>query len=89
MPTRPKLRSLGDRVRYDGREHTVAALHGTSVRLVDDSQGATVVLLGHLLASEGFAVLGTALSRPPMPEPGRWRACRKKRCSGPSGGAGT
>jgi len=70
MPARPKLLSLGDRVRYDGREHTVAALHGTSVRLVDDAQAASVVLLGHLLASEGFAVLGTALSRPPLPEAG-------------------
>ncbi|MDX5575792.1 Mu transposase C-terminal domain-containing protein [Streptomyces sp. ID01-9D] len=70
MPTRPKLLSLGDRVRYDGREHAVAALHGTSVRLVDDAQAASVVLLGHLLASEGFAVLGIALSRPPLPEAG-------------------
>lgn len=70
MPTRPKLLSLGDRVRYDGREHAVAALQGTSVRLVDDAQAASVVLLGHLLASEGFAVLGTALSRPPLPEAG-------------------
>ncbi len=33
MPARPRLLSLGDRVRYDGREHTIAALHGTSVRL--------------------------------------------------------
>ncbi|MFD8211478.1 Mu transposase C-terminal domain-containing protein [Streptomyces sp. NPDC059695] len=70
MPTRPKLLSLGDRVRFDGREHTVAALHGTSVRLIDDAQAASVVLLGHLLVSEGFAVLGTALSRPPLPEAG-------------------
>ncbi|MDX3544698.1 Mu transposase C-terminal domain-containing protein [Streptomyces europaeiscabiei] len=70
MPARPKVLSLGDRVRYAGREHTVAALHGTSVRLVDDAQAASVVLLGHLLASEGFAVLGTSLSRPPLPEAG-------------------
>ncbi|MFE0726889.1 Mu transposase C-terminal domain-containing protein [Streptomyces antibioticus] len=70
MPVRPRLLSLGDRVRYDGREHTVAALHGTSVRLVDDAQAAGVVLLGHLLASEGFTVLSTALSRPPLPEAG-------------------
>ncbi|TQE15645.1 integrase [Streptomyces ipomoeae] len=70
MPTRPRLLSLGDRVRYDGREHTVAALHGSSVRLVDDAQAASVVLLGHLLASEGFTVLSTALSRPPLPEAG-------------------
>ncbi|WP_342456392.1 hypothetical protein [Streptomyces coeruleorubidus] len=70
MPTRPRLLSLGDRVHYDGREHTVAALHGTSVRLVDDAQAASVVLLGHLLASEGFAVLSTGPARPPLPEEG-------------------
>ncbi|WP_256362232.1 hypothetical protein [Streptomyces sp. TRM70350] len=62
MPTRPRLLSLGDRVRYDGREHTVAALHGTSVRLADDAQAASVVLLGHMLASEGFTVLSTSLT---------------------------
>ncbi|MER7983069.1 hypothetical protein [Streptomyces sp. NPDC095817] len=50
MPTRPRLLSLGGRVRFDGREHTVAALHGTSVRQVEDAQAASVVLLGHLLA---------------------------------------
>ncbi|MFG2672657.1 Mu transposase C-terminal domain-containing protein [Streptomyces sp. NPDC048445] len=46
------------------------ALHGTAVRLVDDAQAASVVLLGHLLASEGFAVLGTGPSRPPLPQEG-------------------
>ncbi|GGV75424.1 hypothetical protein [Streptomyces massasporeus] len=70
MPARPRLLSLGDRVRYEGREHSVVALHGTAVRLVDDAQAASVVLLGHLLASEGFAVLGTGPSRPPLPEEG-------------------
>lgn len=70
MPTRPRLLSLGDRVRYDGREHTVAALYGTSVRLVDDAQAAGVVLLGHLLASDGFAVLSTGPVRPPLPAEG-------------------
>ncbi|MEU3491228.1 hypothetical protein [Streptomyces massasporeus] len=67
MPTRPRLLSLGDRIRYDGREQTVASLHGTSVRLVDDAQATSVVLLGHLLASDGFTVLSTSLSRPPLP----------------------
>lgn len=71
MPARPMLLSLGDRVRYDGREHTVAALHGTSVRLVDDAQAPAVVLLGHLLASDGFAVVSNVgPSRPPLPQEG-------------------
>jgi transposase InsO family protein len=65
------LLSLGDRVRYDGREHTVAALHGTSVRLVDDAQAPSVVLLGHLLSSEGFVVVSSVgPHRPPLPEEG-------------------
>ncbi|MFI2226503.1 hypothetical protein [Streptomyces fradiae] len=70
MPALPQLPSLGDRVRYDGREHTVAALHGTSVRLVDDALAASVVLLGNLLAAEGFTVLSSAPSRPPLPDAG-------------------
>ncbi|MGJ5805964.1 Mu transposase C-terminal domain-containing protein [Streptomyces europaeiscabiei] len=71
MPGRPMLLSLGDRVRYDGREHTIAALHGTSVRLVDDDQAPSVVLLGHLLASDGFAVVSSVgPGRPPLPEEG-------------------
>ncbi|MFE6749979.1 Mu transposase C-terminal domain-containing protein [Kitasatospora purpeofusca] len=70
MAARPQLLSLGDRVRYDGRVHTVAALHGTSVRLVDDAQAISVVLLGHLLATRDFAVLSAAPSRPPLPEAG-------------------
>ncbi|GGM03893.1 transposase [Streptomyces fumigatiscleroticus] len=70
MPMRPRLLSVGDRVRFDEREHTVAALSGSSVRLVDDARAASVVLLGHLLASDGFAVLSTGLERPPLPESG-------------------
>jgi hypothetical protein len=83
VPARPQLLSLGDRVRYDGREHTVAALHGTSVRLVDDAQAPpNVLLLGHLLASEGFAVLGSASNRPPMPDAGALEGCPRRRWSG-------
>ncbi len=48
----------------------MAALSGSSVRLVDDAPAASVVLLGHLLAADGFEVLSTGLERPPLPEPG-------------------
>lgn len=64
MPSNTRLLSVGDRVRFDGREHTVAALSGSSVRLVDDVQEACVVLLAHLLVSAGFAVLSAGLARP-------------------------
>ncbi len=89
MLSRPRLLSLGDRVRYDGREHTVVALHGTSVRLVDDAQAASVVLLGHLLASEGFSVLTPNRFARRCRRKAYWRACPRRPWSGSSGGAGT
>jgi hypothetical protein len=48
----------GDQVVFDGTEHTVAGLAGTSVRLVSASGGHSVVLLSHLLASPGFELVG-------------------------------
>lgn len=45
MPMRPRLLRAGDQVTFDGRLHTVAALEGTAVRLVDEAQSASVVLL--------------------------------------------
>ncbi|WP_244205346.1 hypothetical protein [Streptomyces bobili] len=36
MPSRPRLLRAGDGFRFDGRLHTVAALEGTAVRLVDE-----------------------------------------------------
>lgn len=45
---------VGDRVRMDDRLHTVVGLSGTTVRLLDEAGAASLVLLPHLLASEGF-----------------------------------
>jgi hypothetical protein len=56
---RPVLR-LGDRVSFDGDEHLVAGLAGTSVRLRADSGTEQVVLAGHVLAAPDFAVLEAA-----------------------------
>jgi hypothetical protein len=47
-------------VLFDGVEHQVVALDSTLVRLVDTDGMPSVVLLGHLLASPGFAILGAA-----------------------------
>ena len=47
---------IGDRVRFDGGEHQVAALDGTLVRLAGDV-GAQVVLLSHLVAAADFELL--------------------------------
>ncbi|WP_405671635.1 Mu transposase C-terminal domain-containing protein [Streptomyces sp. NBC_01530] len=63
MPSRPRLLRAGDVVRFDGRLHTVAALEGTAVRLVDEAQSASVVMLAHLLSSAGFEVVTPALVR--------------------------
>jgi putative transposase len=47
----------GDWVRYDGSEHQVLALAGTSVRLRTVDGADSVVLAVHLMASPGFAVV--------------------------------
>jgi transposase InsO family protein len=53
----------GDWVRYDGGEHQVIALAGTSVRLRSDNGAELVVLVAYLLASPEFALINGA----PMP----------------------
>jgi transposase InsO family protein len=50
----------GDLVRYDGADHVVVALAGTSVRLRSDAGSELVVLAGHLMASPEFTVAGGA-----------------------------
>ncbi|MGK3944427.1 transposase [Streptomyces caeruleatus] len=70
MPMRPRLLRAGDVVRFDGRLHTVAALEGTAVRLVDEGRSASVVMLAHLLSSNGFEVVTPASVRPVVPAAG-------------------
>ncbi|MFF3518523.1 Mu transposase C-terminal domain-containing protein [Streptomyces sp. NPDC002573] len=70
MPSRPRLLRAGDLVRFDGRLHTVAALEGTAVRLVDEGQSASVVMLAHLLSSTGFEVVTPASVRTVVPPAG-------------------
>jgi len=48
----------GDRVRYDGADHVVVALAGTSVRLRSEDGSELVVLAGHLMACPEFEVAG-------------------------------
>lgn len=47
----------GDRVAFDGEEHVIVGLAGTSVRLRADSGGHQVVLATHLMGAADFAVL--------------------------------
>lgn len=49
----------GDRVMFDGTDHLVVALSGTSVRLRSDDGGEAVVLASYLMASPEFAVIGS------------------------------
>ncbi|MEW2275707.1 transposase [Streptomyces griseofuscus] len=70
MPSRPRLLRAGDLVRFDGRLHTVVALEGTAVRLVDEAQSASVVMLAHLLSSEDFEVVTPASVRTVVPAAG-------------------
>lgn len=55
---RPGVLRPGDWVEYDGGEHQLLALAGTSVRLRSGSGAEQVVLASHLLASPGFSVVG-------------------------------
>ena len=50
----------GDWVRYDGGDHQVIALAGTSVRLRSDVGAESVVLVAYLMASPEFAVIDGA-----------------------------
>ncbi|MER6439333.1 hypothetical protein ABT275_23645 [Streptomyces sp. NPDC001185] len=70
MPTHSRLLRVGDMVRFDGRLHTVVALEGTAVRLVDEAVSASVVLLPHLLMSDGFEVVTAASPRMTVPASG-------------------
>ncbi|MEU6228741.1 transposase [Streptomyces sp. NPDC047042] len=70
MSSRPRLLRAGDLVRFDGRLHTVTALEGTAVRLVDEGQSASVVMLAHLLSSTGFEVVTPASVRTVVPPAG-------------------
>jgi hypothetical protein len=87
MPSRPRLLRAGDLVRFDGRLHTVAALEGTAVRLVDEGQSASVVMLAHLLSSDGFEVVTPASVRTVVPPAGALEGLRPRQLSGPSGGS--
>ena len=56
-PSRAVLRP-GDGVSFDGGEHQVLALTGTSVRLRAQDGGEQVVLASYLMAAPDFAVTG-------------------------------
>ena len=65
--SRPGILRVGARVRFDGAAQTVAGLSGTLVRLAGQDGAASVVQLAHLLASEGFEIIGGAdRTRPPL-----------------------
>jgi len=54
----PAVLRPGDRVRFDGTEHLVVALAGTSVRLRSNDGAEAVVLAAYLIACPEFAVVG-------------------------------
>lgn len=61
---------VGDRVRFDGRVHQVAALTGMAMRLVSEDGEVQVVMAGHVLAAADFDVLApraTAGAGPVLP----------------------
>ncbi len=56
--TRAAVLRPGDRVQFDGADHVVVTLSGTSVRLRADDGAEMVVLAGYLMARPGFSVEG-------------------------------
>ncbi|MFI6779295.1 Mu transposase C-terminal domain-containing protein [Nocardia sp. NPDC050412] len=60
MGVRRSVLRVGDRVVFDGDEHVVVGLAGTSVRLRADSGAHQVVLAAHLMAAMDFTVLDAA-----------------------------
>jgi transposase InsO family protein len=63
--SRPGVLREGDEIRLDGHRHTVVALSGTSVRLVDVTGAAVVILLPQLLSDPSFELVGAP--RSPLP----------------------
>ena len=55
----------GDQIRLGGQACQVVALDGTSVRLVDVTGAAMVMLIGHLLADPGFELVAAHRRLPP------------------------
>ncbi len=49
----------GDRVRFEGRVHTVAGMSGVLVRLADEQGQGSAMHLPTLMVSPGFEVLGS------------------------------
>lgn len=66
MPARAGVLRIGDRVRFDGCEHTVVGLSGTSVRLAADDGAGSVVSWVHLQSAADFVVL-TGSPAPVLP----------------------
>lgn len=89
MPLRPRLLRAGDLVRFDGRLHTVAALEGTAVRLVEEGQSSSVVMLAHLLSGEDFEVVTPVSVRTVVPAAGVLEGLPDKAARRASGGSDT
>jgi hypothetical protein len=65
---RPKgVLRVGDRVRFEDRVHTVVGLSGTTVRLIDEHNTASMVMFAHLMASDGFELLDSTATTPGLP----------------------
>ena len=70
MPEHERPRGVlrvGDRVRFEDRVQTVVGLSGTTVRLVDEHNTASMVMFAHLMASDGFELLDCTVPTPGLP----------------------
>ncbi|MYW98698.1 MULTISPECIES: Mu transposase C-terminal domain-containing protein [unclassified Streptomyces] len=70
MPEHERPRGVlrvGDRVRFEDRVQTVVGLSGTTVRLVDEHNTASMVMFAHLMASDGFELLDSTAPTSGLP----------------------
>jgi hypothetical protein len=56
----PQVLRVGDRLRFDGAQHTVVGLSGSLVRLVADDGSVAVLAVAHLLDAADFAIVGAS-----------------------------
>ncbi|MGB8202413.1 MAG: Mu transposase C-terminal domain-containing protein, partial [Pseudonocardiaceae bacterium] len=67
---RPRVLRAGDDIRLGGELHSVEAISGTAVRLVNVVGAASVVPLIELLSDPGFELLSSARKAAPLPPTG-------------------
>jgi len=87
--SRPRLLHTGDDIYLGGELHTVEAVSGAMVRLVNVLGTGSAVPLTDLLSNPSFMLVSAGRNAAPCRRPGCWMAFRSRLLSGHGGGNGT